>query len=61
MELFEELPDNDAGCDGDVHGVLGAVLGDFYATVAHIYYLLLHSLHLITQNYGNFGQLTINN
>ena len=48
VELFEELPDDDAGCDGNVHGVLGAVLRDFYATVAHIYYLLLHTLHFVT-------------
>ena len=50
MELFEEFPDNDAGGDGNIEGVLGTILGNLETTIAHIYHLLLNTLYLITQD-----------
>lgn len=50
MELFEEFPDDYASSDGNIEGVLGAILGNLETTVAHINYLLLNTLYLITQD-----------
>ena len=50
MELFEEFPDDYASSDGNIEGVLGAILGNLETTVAHINYLLLHTLDLIAQD-----------
>lgn len=35
-EVGEDVPEGDAGADGDVEGVLGAELGDFEADLAGV-------------------------
>ena len=47
-----EVVDDDAGGDGDVEGVLGAVLGYLQAAVAEVDDFLMDTLHLVAQNDG---------
>jgi len=47
-----EVPDDDAGCDGDIHGVLGAKLGNLQAAIRGIDDLLMDTLYLIAKNDG---------
>ena len=52
QQFLGKLPDDDAGCDGDVHRVLGAKLGDLQTTVTLIDHLLMNALYLVAEDYG---------
>ena len=44
-----KFPDNDAGSDAYVHRMFGAILRYLNASVAVVDYLLMHTLHLVTE------------
>ena len=46
------MVDDDAGGDGDVHGVLRSVLRNLQATVGSIDHFLMDALHLVAQHNG---------
>ena len=46
------MPENDAGGDGDVEGVLGAELGNFKAGIGEIDGLLLYSADFVAEDEG---------
>lgn len=48
------LPEEEAGGDGDVEGVLGAFLGDLDAEVGHIDYALVDAVDFVAGYYGYF-------
>ena len=44
------MPDDDAGGDGDIEGVLGAELGNFQAAVRSINDFLMDALDFVAEN-----------
>ena len=44
------VPDDDAGGDRDIHGMLGAELRDFQATVTGIDDFLTDTFHLVAED-----------
>ena len=50
LEILGEVPDDDAGSDGNVEGVLGAELGNLKTAVAGIDHLLMDALDLIAED-----------
>ena len=47
-----ELPDDDAGGDGNIHGMLGTELGYLEASVAGVDNLLMNAFHLVAEDDG---------
>ena len=50
LEILGEVPDDDAGSDGNVEGVLGAELGDFQAAIRSINDFLMDALDFVAEN-----------
>ena len=48
-ELFEHLPDNNAGSHRYIQRVFGAILWDLNALITQIHHLLIHSSYLMTK------------
>lgn len=48
------VPDDDAGGDGNVHGMLGAELRNLKTAIAGIDYFLMDTLDLVAENNGVF-------
>lgn len=46
------FPNNDAGSDAYIHGMLGSVLRNFEGAVALINHILTHALHLVAHDQG---------
>ena len=52
--MLGKFPDDDASGDGDIHGVLGAELRDFEASVGEVDDALVNALHLVAENHSIF-------
>ena len=55
QQPFGKFPDDDAGGGADVEGVLGAVLGDFDATIGGINDFLMDSFDFVAEDESVFG------
>src|SRR5690554_1295126 len=50
IEVSGNIPQNDAAANGDIEGMLGAELLDFYAPVHDLHHFVAHPFHLIAEH-----------